>query len=68
MDLSANRQRVSPEERARRLAEGRCYRCGGLGHFSVQCPLGNSRQSRPLRAAEVSHQDAPTPVNVEPLN
>lgn len=40
MDLSATRRRISPEEKARRMAEGRCYRCGGLGHMVMNCPLG----------------------------
>ena len=40
MDLSATRRHISPEERARRLAEGRCYRCGGMGHMVRNCTLG----------------------------
>ena len=50
MDLSANRRRLSPEERAHRLAEGRCYRCGGMGHMAQACPFG--QQQKPMRAAE----------------
>ena len=50
MDLSANRRPLSPEERARRLAKGRCYRCGEMSHMAQACPL--SQQQKPMRAAE----------------
>ena len=63
MDLSANRRRLSPEERARRLAEGRCYRCGGMGHMARACPLG--QQQKPMRAAKAvvvpTQPEAPQP-------
>lgn len=49
MDLSANRPKMSPEEREKRVAEGRCFRCGGLGHVSRECPL--SRRGN-MKAAE----------------
>jgi len=48
MDLSAGRRRLSPEERALRMREGRCMYCGGLGHMAAACPVAK----RPLRAAE----------------
>jgi Retrotransposon gag protein len=41
MDLSSNRRKLSPEERARRIAEGLCLYCGGAGHIASVCP--NSR-------------------------
>jgi len=59
MDLSANRRRLSPEERARRMAEGRCYRWGGIGHMVRQCPFG---QTQPMRAAAIT--EAPPPPHI----
>ena len=63
MDLAANRRRLSPEERARHLAEGRCYRCGGMGHMARGCPLG--QQQKPMRAVEAvvvpAQPEAPQP-------
>jgi len=48
MNLSANRNRVPPAERARRIAQGLCNYCGGTGHFAAQCP---ACPTRPLRGA-----------------
>jgi hypothetical protein len=32
------RQKLSAQERATRLSEGRCLYCGGLGHMAASCP------------------------------
>ena len=51
MDLSSNRRRISPEEKARRQSQGLCNYCGGAGHYARECP--NRQQTQPpLRAAE----------------
>src|SRR6266576_632079 len=51
MDLSAYRSKLSPEERAMRIQEGRCLYCGGFNHLARDCP--NKRAPRPpLRASE----------------
>ena len=52
MDTSAGaaRTRLSEEERARRISNNLCLRCGGEGHYSRNCPLKN-RRSRTTAAA-----------------
>ena len=37
--MQLGRARLSPEERQRRLREGRCIYCGEPGHFLVSCPV-----------------------------
>lgn len=48
MDLSSSRRKLTLEERQRRMTEGRCLYCGGLGHMARDCPAAR----RPLRGAE----------------
>ena len=49
-------QRLSPEEKQKRLKEGRCFMCGHLGHMSWVCPKkkeGGNGQER-LEKARVA--------------
>jgi hypothetical protein len=55
MDLSASRRKLSEQERAARLREGRCLYCGGLGHMAAQCP---NKSRNPFRAAAVMVSDS----------
>ena len=52
MNLSSRRRHISPKERLRRMAEGRCYYYGGLSHMTSDCPNSPNRR-RPLQAAEI---------------
>ena len=54
MDLSASRRKLSEQERAARLREGRCLYCGGLGHMAAQCP---NKSRNPFRAAAAMVSD-----------
>ena len=59
MDLSANRLRLTAEEQAKRMAEGRCYRYGGVGHMARQCPLGQGQgHKQTMQAAATATKDA----------
>ena len=62
MDLSSGRRMLPPAERSRRLSEGLCLYCGGMGHMAALCP--NKR--RPLRAAASGYVPASPYVSVSP--
>ena len=54
MDLGAGRRGpLSQEEKAKRILEGRCLYCGGLGHTVRTCTI------RPLRGNEATLAPAP---------
>jgi hypothetical protein len=60
MDLSAGgvRRGMSPQERAKRMAEGRCFGCGEQGHISRDC-LTKPRRMAVSEAALIDHSSAP---------
>lgn len=44
MDIDA--LRLSPNERTKRMQEGRCFECNGQGHIASQCPKKESKDGR----------------------
>lgn len=61
MDLSAGagKRRITAEERQKRMQEGRCLYCGGLGHLVRQCPSTKTLQGN--EATVTTASPAPTP-------
>jgi len=53
MDLSAGRNKISAEERAKRFADGRCLYCGGFNHRAAECAARNMAQTFKVAGAEV---------------
>lgn len=54
MELDGNRKRLSPQERQRRIQEGLCLYCGGVGHFARNCSNRvSSYKAQTLRAANI---------------
>jgi hypothetical protein len=53
MDLSAGKRRISPEERAKRFADGRCLYCGGFNHRAAECAARKKAQTFKASGAEV---------------
>jgi hypothetical protein len=61
MDLSAHRRRtLDPAEKAKRIAEGRCLYCGGLGHMAWECP---NKPAMRAAATRTPAETAPVPAN-----
>lgn len=60
MDLSSNSRKISEQERAARLREGRCLYCGGSGHMARHCPNKNRNPFR-AAAAQLETAQAETP-------
>ena len=59
MDLSAGRKKLMPKERARRLAEGRCLYCSGIGHVARDYPNAHCHPLRAATGALVLHNHDP---------
>jgi len=53
MNLTAGRQRISAEEKAKRFADGRCLYCGGLNHKAADCAARKKAQTFKAAGAEV---------------
>jgi hypothetical protein len=56
IDLSAERRRISDEERAKRFADGRCLYCGGFNHRAVDCSV--RKKARPFKVAGAEVKEA----------
>jgi hypothetical protein len=57
MDLSSFKKKLTDEERAKRIAEGRCLYCGGFNHVARFCPV---KPKTPLRGNE-GYMPTPAP-------
>lgn len=68
MDLSASRGKISEEERATRLREGRCLYCGGVGHMARHCPNKNRNPFRAAAAQITPQQNTNPGPNLNPNN
>jgi hypothetical protein len=59
MDLSATGRRLSPEERQKRIDEGRCLYCGGFNHMARDCPNKPRTPGCSLRGAVAMTESTP---------
>jgi hypothetical protein len=59
MDLSAAGCHLSPEERQKRIDEGRCLYCGGFNHMAWDCPNKPKTPGRSLRGAVAMTESIP---------
>ncbi|KAH9447585.1 hypothetical protein Pst134EB_021599 [Puccinia striiformis f. sp. tritici] len=61
MDLSVMRGHLSPDEKARMMRAGLCFRCSTKGHLSRDCPKkknvkGSNGKSKAVRIAELEEE------------
>ena len=61
MDLSGSHPCLTAEERSCRMAEGRCYGCGGVGHVARQCPVRTV--GKPMQAEATKDVEAAEALN-----
>jgi hypothetical protein len=54
MDLSAGKRRISDEERAKRIADGRCLYSGGINHRAAECVARKKAQTFKAARAKVN--------------
>ena len=57
--------KISPEEREKRLKEGRCFRCGNKGHFSYQCTPEDRQKGTPPRRINAVEQEGSGGVSLD---
>lgn len=63
--MQVGRTHLSPEERQRRLAEGRCIYCRQIGHFIATCPLRDSAPAHKVRVLTRSTLSISNPARLQ---
>jgi hypothetical protein len=55
MNHTAGKRRISAEDRAKRIADGRCLFCGVFNHRVAECAPGKKAQTFKAAAAEIKN-------------